>query len=177
MVRTILIVAAFVGLVAVWSGLFFTSIYPGLAVGATAVGVILLGIGAILGLLSLGRQAGQPKDKAWQGVLLAAVLIGGPVNAADVLRAVELEWNQGRARSVGLALRQYNQDNGRYPREAAELQPRYMASIPWCWYGLAPRPFDYWLDGYEKPHIQIVVSPTDTLSYDVEHARWSKGRR
>lgn len=169
----IALVLAFAGQMAMWSGLFFTSIYPALEVAVSAVAVVLLGIWLVLWLLSLARQRGQPRDMAWRKVLVAALLIGGPVRATNGLRSAEVEFNKNRAQQIGLALRQFNQDTGRYPQGLDGLEARQMPSIPSCWYGLIPRPFEYSLDGYGKPHLSFVTSPTTALEYEVEHSRWS----
>ena len=164
-----MIALVFVALMLLWSGLFFTSIGVGLVVAASAIGIVLVGAGAIMFLLSFGPR----RDYTWRKVLLAAVLIGGPPVATEVLQGIELDFNQARGRRIALAVKQYNQDNGLYPRTLGELGGRHIKSVPWCWYGLIPRSFAYWLNPAGKPRLQFNASAGTFWDYDFDHARWT----
>ena len=159
----------FVSLTLLWSGLFFTSIGVGLVVAATAVGIVLVGIGGILYLLSFGPR----KDYTWRKLLLAAVLVGGPPAATEGLQRLELDFNQARGRQIAAAVRQFNQDTGRYPQSLEELGVRHMKSVPWCWYGLVPRTFTYWLNPAGRPRLVFISSSTSVWDYDFEYGRWT----
>jgi hypothetical protein len=164
-----MIVLSFIALMLLWSGLFFASVGVGLVVAASAIGIVLVGIGGILYLLSFGPR----KDYTWRKVLLAAVLIGGPPVATEILQGLELDFNQARGQRIALAVKQFNQDNGLYPQALSALGSRQMNSVPWCWYGLVPRPFTYWLNPAGKPRLQFNSSAGSFWDYDFDHARWT----
>jgi hypothetical protein len=85
---------------------------------------------------------------------------------------MECPRNERAGADIGAAVMRFRGDTGHYPQALDELQPKYMAHVPQCWYGLWAWPFAYWVeDG--SPHLKYINAPGfGARVYYCEEGRW-----